>query len=127
MNRPTVLIVEGEAPLRVAVSESLEDSGFETIKANTATTAVEILSDGREVMAVLTDVKMTGPMDGLGLADWMREHTPKIPIVIASCYTLPRGELYGINPAIAIVVQKPYAPGEMAGWLRSLIEVDKDW
>ena len=33
---------------------------------------------------VLSDVQMTGPMDGFGLSKWLRTHMPGLPIFLAA-------------------------------------------
>ena len=70
---PMVLVVEDEAIIRLMLVDELEDAGFAVIEAEGADAAVAILRNGAKICAVVTDVKMPGSMDGLGLAAWMRD------------------------------------------------------
>ncbi|MCY7280203.1 MAG: response regulator [Sphingomonas bacterium] len=78
------------------------------IEAEGADAAVAILRNGAKICAVVTDVKMPSSMDGLGLASWMRDQAPRVPIIITSGFaTEPDCET--LNPAITCVVLKPYS------------------
>ena len=56
-------------------------AGFPIIEADSAEEALRALSGGRNIAAVVTDIRMPGSMDGIGLCRWMREHTPDTPII----------------------------------------------
>ncbi len=116
---PAVLVVEDESMIRMGLTCLLEDSGYRVVEAENADVALLKLAEQRDIQAVITDLRMPGSIDGLGLAAWMREHRPKVPIVITSGFgTLP--DLAAINPAIARVVTKPYRAQEASSWLRDL-------
>jgi len=82
-----ILIVEDEALLRMSLADSLRDCGFLPIEACNADEAVEILEMDVEIDVVLTDVRMPGNMDGFGLAKWIRENRPELPVFVASGYS----------------------------------------
>jgi len=63
---------------------------------------------------------MPGSMDGLGLARWMREHAPAVPIIITSGFVATH-DVAAINPAIARVVAKPYVSRDIVGWVATLV------
>ena len=81
----TVLIVEDETLLRVLLAEFLAGCGFDIIDTATADDAVEILAKPDIVIDIIfTDVRMPGHLDGFGLARWVRENRPDLPVLIAS-------------------------------------------
>lgn len=117
---PAVLIVEDEAIIRMMLVEELEDAGIVVIEAESADAAVAIMSNGATIRVVVTDVRMPGSMDGLGLAAWMRGQLPRIPIIITSGFaTAPDCE--AINPAITRIVAKPYKPRDVANLVAALL------
>ena len=120
-NPPAVLLVEDEVLIRMMLVEALQDAGFAVVEAQNADAAVAALTGGRTINAVITDVKMPGAMDGIGLARWMREHAAEIPIILVSGFPF-EADLWPINPKIAIIVKKPYEPEEVVGWVKSLVE-----
>jgi CheY-like chemotaxis protein len=80
----TVLVVEGEVVLRMAVSAHLRDAGFVVIEAVSADEAVEPVSANRAIQLVFSDVMMRGTMNGNELAAWISARYPEIRILLAS-------------------------------------------
>ena len=114
-----VLVVEDEAMIRMTLVWELEDAGFVVLEAKNADVAMAMLTDRSDIVVVVTDVRMPGSVDGLGLAAWMREHAASTPIVITSALAeLP--DIAVINPAIARIVAKPYSSQEVAAWVREV-------
>lgn len=110
--RRSVLLVEDEALIRLALVVEFEEGGFEVHEAGSADEAIRLLEAGRGVAAVVTDARMPGGMDGLGLAAWMAEHRPGLPVVIVSGF-VTSSEAAGLNPAVAAVLSKPYKPSDV--------------
>jgi len=73
-----------------------------------------------DIGIVVTDVRMPGSMDGIGLARWMREHAPAVPIIITSGFAT-QPDAAAINPAIVRVVAKPYVGRDIAEWMAALV------
>jgi len=107
------LVVEDEAIIRMLLAEAIEDAGLAAVEANSADAAIAELSRRTDIRAVVTDVRMPGSMDGMELASWMRAHKPEIPVIICSGMDT-RVDLNAINPAIVLVVSKPYVPDDIA-------------
>ncbi len=114
--RRVVLVVEDEAIIRMMLVDALEDGGFLVVEAENADVAIAHLNSNPEIEVVITDVRMPGSMDGVGLARWMRVERPAIPIIITSGFATPP-DIASINPAISLVVPKPYQPHEAPIWL----------
>jgi CheY-like chemotaxis protein len=82
---PTILVVEDEVLVRLMLSDYLQECGFKVMEAATADEAVMILEKGTvQIDTVLTDVRMPGALDGFGLARWIREHRPGLPVILTS-------------------------------------------
>ena len=80
---------------------------------------MKALDGGHDVSVVVTDIRMPGTIDGLGLAAWMRDHHSGVPIVIMSGFASTL-DIKAINPAIVRVVAKPYRAQKFAVWLWAL-------
>jgi CheY-like chemotaxis protein len=80
----TVLVVEDEVVLRMAVCAHLRDAGFVVVEAVDADEAVELLSANRSIQLVFSDVMMPGTMDGEALAAWISGRYPEVPVLLAS-------------------------------------------
>lgn len=110
---PVVLIVEDEALLRMSLADSLTDCGFLTMEASDAHEAIEILETASHVEVVLTDVQMPGTIDGFGLAKWIRENRPGLPVFVASGYS-GKFDIASQLCGEAQFFTKPYDANEMA-------------
>jgi DNA-binding NtrC family response regulator len=80
-----VLIVEDDFVIRITLAEFLSDCGFEVYEAANAEEAmVELARVDIDIDVVFTDVRMPGRMDGFGLANWVQENRPGLPVLITS-------------------------------------------
>jgi CheY-like chemotaxis protein len=112
----TVLLVEDEPLLREVTSEDLQDLGFETICARDADQALEYLDSEQSLAALITDIRMPGAVDGLGLAKRARELRPELPVIYLSGYSDN-----GDEPVEAAqFVRKPYRIGDIEQALKNL-------
>jgi DNA-binding response OmpR family regulator len=83
--KPTVLLVDDEFLIRLALSDFLQECGFKTLEARDAEQAIAALESlDTPIDVVLTDVRMPGQMNGFGLAQWIRENRPGLPVLLVS-------------------------------------------
>jgi CheY-like chemotaxis protein len=82
-----ILLVEDEPVLREMIAEYFRGYDFHVLEAADADEALcHLRSAHAEISIVLSDVRMPGTMDGIQLADWVRKHTPRIAVLLASGY-----------------------------------------
>lgn len=82
---PTILIVEDETLIRIALSDYLQECGFKILEAAHADEAVKILEHAHVAIdLVFSDVVMPGSMDGFALARWVRTNRPGLPVMLTS-------------------------------------------
>ena len=109
-----ILVVEDELLVRMMVSDSLRDGGFDVIEAFNADEAICILHSGVTIDLMLSDVRMPGSMDGLGLLEYSLEKFPDLPVIMTSGHLLPSealakgakhflGKPYSYDHAITLV------------------------
>jgi len=115
-----VLVVEDESMIRMLLVWELEEAGLMVIEADGADAAVVELEANPSIALVVTDIRMPGSMDGLGLASWMHIHARGCPIIITSGFASPP-DFATINPAIAFTWSKPYLPRDVAGCAAEMI------
>jgi CheY-like chemotaxis protein len=80
----TVLVVEDEALIRLAIAEDLRACGFEVLEASSAPEAIELLVRREKVDVVFSDIQMPGFIDGFGLARWISARRPEVSVVLTS-------------------------------------------
>ena len=82
---PTILIVEDETLIRIALSDYLQECGFKVLEAAHGDEAVTIFEHCPiTIDLVFSDVVMPGTTDGFALARWVRTHRPGLPVMLTS-------------------------------------------
>lgn len=105
-----ILIVEDDPLVRMVAADTLQDAGYRVIEATDADEALVLLDARPDVRAMVTDVRMPGELDGIGLSIIVAERFPAVGIVVVSGHALPqKGDL----PAQATFVPKPYYPSQL--------------
>jgi len=103
--RPLALLVEDEVIFRLGVESILDEAGYDVVEAGTVAEALPHLDGGREVVLLLTDVRMPGAQDGFALARLASERHPSLAIVVVSAAVTPRP---GDMPEGATFLEKPF-------------------
>lgn len=116
---PVVLVVEDETLVRMTALAIIEDSGFEAIAACNADEAIRALETHGDIGAVFTDVQMPGQMDGIKLAEVVRNRWPAVALLVTS----GKGQVLESElPNGGRFLAKPYLPFQVETVLRELLE-----
>lgn len=105
--RKCILVVEDEFLIRCMLSEELRDAGYQVIEACDATEAISLLQTISPDL-IISDVRMPGPLDGMGLLARVRATTPTLPVIMISGHFHPAKAL---NEGATLFVAKPYLLG----------------
>ncbi|QGZ96371.1 response regulator [Terricaulis silvestris] len=84
--QPIVLVVEDEPLIRMAMAAAFRRAGLTVIEACDAAEALDIVHTGVEPDALLTDILMPGPIDGLRLAALLEATFPSMEVFVSSGY-----------------------------------------
>jgi CheY-like chemotaxis protein len=117
----TVLVVEDEALIRLAIVEDLRACGFEVLEASSAPEAIDLLAEGAPIDIVFSDIHMPGYIDGLGLARWIFAQRPEVSVVLTSAACSARDLPQEFRASIPLI-PKPY---ELSAVLRHLSEAPR--
>ena len=80
----TVLILDGDALVRMPVVQFLRDCGYRVVEAATTEEAIAILQKTDiPVDLVLSEIEIPGSMNGFGFAQWARSVRPELQILRA--------------------------------------------
>lgn len=123
MDRPTILVVEDEALIRMMGAENLSDAGFHVLEAANADEAVAILEQADSVQLVFTDINMPGSMDGIALADLVHRRWPDVRLLLTSGNEHPVGEQL---PDDGRFLPKPYRLDRVVREINELVGADKN-
>jgi DNA-binding NtrC family response regulator len=85
--KDTILIVDDEATLRSVFSDLLTGQGYRCLTAATAVDALQMIeANVIELDLLVSDIRMPGELNGLDLANRMRELQPGVAIVLITGY-----------------------------------------
>jgi CheY-like chemotaxis protein len=112
-----ILVVEDEILIRLDLAQQLRAAGYRILEASTGEEALTILQRVDTVDLVITDVRMPGKTDGLGLAAWLRRNLPRIKIVLVSGH-VPASDMFAAAHA---VFEKPVIPTFLLQKVRQLL------
>jgi CheY-like chemotaxis protein len=115
MEKSVVLIVQGEALIRMSAVHMVEDAGFSVLEAADADEAIRLLESRSDIRAVFTGMNMSGSMDGLRLAHAIRGRWPPIHLIVTSAHDI--GDKL---PANGRFIRKPYGAEDVTAVLREL-------
>jgi DNA-binding response OmpR family regulator len=82
---PTILLVDSEALVRMALASFLQGCGFKVLQQVDAESAIAAITAYVVPLdLVLSDVRLSGAMDGFALAQWVRANCAGLPVVLCS-------------------------------------------
>jgi CheY-like chemotaxis protein len=121
---PAILVVEDEALIRLMLAEALLDEGYRVLEAEDAAAALDQLEREPGVALVVSDVRMPGEMDGVGLARWIRRNRPGLKVVLTSGYVSGLDHR-GLAQDIDAFIGKPYHVTDVVSRIAQLIEASR--
>ncbi len=118
---PTILVVDDEVLVRLAIADYLRECGYKVFEADGVAEAKSVLAADVGVEVLFTDVQMPGSEDGFALAVWTREHHPSVQVIITSGWVganQKASELCHEGP----IVHKPYDNDAVLRRIQKLVQ-----
>lgn len=114
---PKVLLVEDEPPLLALVVEGFQEAGLQPIWAGNGDDALSIMKVGPGPVALVTDIRLPGRLNGWELAERFRELKPSAPVIYVTGYSDsdPR------PVSNSALLRKPYRLADVIAELRRLL------
>jgi len=84
-----LLVVDDDVMLRLDMSDRLRRRGFSVFRASDADQAIRMMEKHPSITAILSDIRMPGPMDGLELLHEISRRWPGRRLVLISGYSSP--------------------------------------
>jgi len=108
-----VLVVEDHPLLRGMLQRTLTSAAIRVTTAETGDEAVVLLESGVTPNVVLSDLRMPGQLDGLGLARWVQARYPTIPILLMTGFA-------DEDTGSFRVLSKPFDPRTLVSAIREM-------
>ncbi|RYG38322.1 MAG: PAS domain S-box protein [Burkholderiales bacterium] len=118
----TVLVVDDEPVLRMLITDTLLDNGYQPLEAVDGATALKILESDVRIDLLITDVGLPGGMNGRQVADAARRKRPNLKVLFVTGYAENSVMGNGSLDAGMEVLSKPFPITTLAARIKSLIE-----
>jgi two-component system response regulator FlrC len=106
-----ILVVEDDASLREAISDTLELAGRPCIAVDGGDAALQALGE-QAFSIVVSDVRMM-PMDGITLLKAIRQRLPHLPVVLMTAYAEVDKAVDAMRAGACDFLLKPFAPAAL--------------
>ena len=117
----TILIVEDEETLRLAVSKALRRRGFLVIEAGNGSEAMHVLSTHKDqIDAVLLDVTIPGT-SSREVFYKIQETRPDLKVIVTSAYSKETVDTFFTGLRIDHFIRKPFQLGDLARLLGDVL------
>ena len=111
MGKPDVLVVEDDAALREALTDTLEMNGYAVRVAASAEEALRLLDEAVPGL-LLSDVQLPG-QDGHALLRRVKTAQPQLPVVLMTAYGQIDKAVQAMREGAADYLPKPFAPDRL--------------
>jgi len=120
-----VLVVDDELDLLNIATAYLEDMGCRVLTAIDGNDALHVVEREKDIDLMITDIIMPGGMNGVELAQQVRQLNPKIKVIY--CSGFPAGALAerSMPPVDGPLLHKPYQREEFGALVRRMIESEE--
>lgn len=107
-----ILVVEDDFSLREALNDTLSLANYAVVSAKSAEQAVELLSQQKDILMVVSDINM-GEMSGHDLLQHVASHYAHIPMLLMTAYGSVRDSVDAIRHGAVDYLVKPFEPKEL--------------
>jgi DNA-binding response OmpR family regulator len=115
-----ILVAEDDEALQTFVEETLADGGFEAVISPSGEEAIALLANDKgKYRAVITDINLSGKMDGWEVAQRAREIDHAFPVIYMSGAHAEDWAVKGVPNSVMLA--KPFAPAQLVTALAQLL------
>jgi PAS domain S-box-containing protein len=118
----TVLVIDDEEPIRMLITDVLEEAGYRVLEAPDGPSGLKVLESDARIDLLITDVGLPGGFNGRQVADAARRTRPELKVLFVTGYAenavVGNGHL---DPGMQVIT-KPFPMAALALRVREIIE-----
>ncbi|CAN5413214.1 hypothetical protein BH10PSE3_BH10PSE3_20330 [soil metagenome] len=118
----TVLVIDDEEPIRMLITDVLEEAGYRVIAAADGPAGLKILQSDVRIDLLITDVGLPGGVNGRQVADAARVGRPDLKVLFVTGYAENAVVGNGHLDVGMQVITKPFAMTALGARVRDMIE-----
>lgn len=117
---PVILVVEDDVLIQGMIEDALTGGGFELAITASGEEAVALLNSHKgKYRALITDINLSGKLEGWEVAMSAREIDPAFPIVYMTGASADQWASHGVPNSILLA--KPFAPAQLVTAVANLL------
>jgi DNA-binding response OmpR family regulator len=120
MDLPIILVVEDDLLIQALIKEALDDGGFDTATVTSGEEALTLLNENKDKYhALVTDISLSGKIEGWEVARHVREIDPEYPVIYMSGASAADWASKGVPNSL--ILAKPFAPAQLVTAISNLL------
>jgi PAS domain S-box-containing protein len=119
-----VLVVDDEIDLLDIAATFLAGMGYKTFTAVDGQDALQVIKREKDIDLIVTDIIMPGGMNGVELAQKVRQLNPKIKVIYCSGFTADSLAERNMPLAEGLLLHKPYQRDEFSAMVRRVMATE---
>ncbi|MEA3486406.1 MAG: sigma-54 dependent transcriptional regulator [Thermodesulfobacteriota bacterium] len=123
MNTKSILVVDDEPSMRIALSESLESCGYKVETSESGADALEKFQEGK-FEVVITDMRMPG-MSGMEVLRGIKKVSSGTPVIVITAYGTVNTAVEAMKEGAADFIMKPFSVGHLESLVKKVV-AEKD-
>jgi CheY-like chemotaxis protein/predicted regulator of Ras-like GTPase activity (Roadblock/LC7/MglB family) len=118
--RPKILLVDNDKAIISGIKEYLS-SYADCLGATSYEEAISTLEQEAGIALVISDIRLPG-RDGFDLLLWVREHRPKVKVVMTTAYGSPAVRSLAKQQGAVMYLEKPFEPKQLMDTVQMILE-----
>jgi len=123
MNTKSILVVDDEPSMRIALSESLESCGYKVETSESGADALEKFQEDK-FEVVITDMRMPG-MSGMEVLRGIKKVSSRMPVIVITAYGTVNTAVEAMKEGAADFIMKPFSVGHLESLVKKVV-AEKD-
>jgi DNA-binding NtrC family response regulator len=124
MKKNSILIVDDDDAMRLALSESLESCGYDISAAENGNKALNLFNK-RKFDLVVTDMKMP-EMSGIEVLQGVKKLAPNIPVILITAYGTVNTAVEAMKEGAAEFIMKPFSLDDLEAVVKNVLNTQKE-
>ena len=116
-----VFVVEDNEQVRELTVRRLEALGYTILVAENGAEAIALLKERPDIDLVFSDVVMPGGVSGIDIARWVKQHKPRLKVLLTSGFAPEMTNDVAALPADIALLRKPYKQADLARAVREAL------
>src|SRR5687767_10865299 len=109
----SLLVVDDERSMREFLGICLKRAGHDVVTAETGRTAMDLIAKRPELDLVITDLRIPGELDGLGVLRETKQLRPELQVIVVTAYATADTAVSALKSGAYDYLTKPFKVDEI--------------